>query len=339
MSTLGKIRRAALAGGAGIAALAAVNAALERSRTKISRARRQKTRHEIALGGDAYVFHWKNEQVRYQAAGDKRSPALVFIHGIGVGSSSSTWRHNFTQLARDFRVYAPDLLGFGASAKPPTAPYSAELYIELLGDFIAQVVVNESGNNPGARVVANGLGAAFAVHVADKNPSLVDSLILVAPTDAGESRPGVTGAAFYGLMHSPVLGASFYNAMASERSLRDHARKSLFYEKRIVTDALIARYYESSHQPGAQYALAAFFSGYLNTDMRAAFARLDQPITLVWGREDTLNPTPQGKALLKLNPRATLEIFDRARALPHEEHPEQFNQLVRRHLGARSVAA
>ena len=149
----------------------------------------------------------------------------------------------------------------------------------------------------------------------------------------------MTGAAFYGLLHSPVLGTSFYNAVTSERGVRDYARKQLFYERRFATPRLVAHYYAVSHLPGAQHAITAFLSGYLNTDVREPFARLRQSVTLVWGRQDETNPLEHAAELLSLNPRAGLEIFDRCRMMPQEEHPEKFNALVRNQLRALSAAA
>src|SRR5213595_2144066 len=95
---------------------------------------------------------------------------------------------------------------------------------------------------------------------------------------------------FSGLLKSPVLGTSFHNVMASERSIRDYARRYLFYDHRRVTDRLVAHLYATSHQPGAQHAIAAFVAGYLNTDMRGAFSRLAQPGILVWGKQDLTAP-------------------------------------------------
>nr|MDQ3805753.1 hypothetical protein [Acidobacteriota bacterium] len=135
--------------------------------------------------------------------------------------------------------------------------------------------------------------------------------------------------AFYGLLHSPVLGTSFYNAMTSERGLRDHARQQLFYNKRFATPRLVAHYYAVSHLPGAQHAVTAYISGYLNADIRAPFARLRQPVTLAWGRQDVVNPVEHAGGLLRLNPRARLELFDRCRRMPQEEHADRFNALLR----------
>jgi pimeloyl-ACP methyl ester carboxylesterase len=275
--------------------------------------------------------------VFYRVAGveDGRAP-LLFLHDTGAGASSFMWRKNFDPLAADFRVYAPDLPGFGFSDKPAGAPYSADLYTAFIRDFLREEVQRAP-----AHLIASGLSAAFAVRVADEHPALVSSLTLIAPTGAGafDSRPDLPGAAFYGLLHSPVLGESFYNAMTSERSLRDYARKRLFYDRRFATERLIAHYYAASHQPGAQHAVAAFLSGYLNADTREAFARLAQPVTFVWGREDITTPVTQADALCRLNPGARLEIFDRCRMTPQTEHAERFNDLIRATLQTRSAAA
>jgi pimeloyl-ACP methyl ester carboxylesterase len=327
MSKLGNLWKTMIAGGAGVAALAAMNAAIRKNASDPD---------DSALGGEARFFDWKYGNIFYKTAGiGHPGPPLVFIHGVGAGSSSFMWRKNFDVLARDFRVYALDLLGFGFSDKPSTAPYSADLYVELITDFIREVT-----GYP-ANVVASSLGAAYTIRVADEHPDLIKSMVLNAPTGADRlnTRPGMAGAAFYGLLQSPVLGTSFYNVMASERSIRDYSRKHLFYDHRRVSNRMVANFYATSHQQGAQHAIAAFLSGYLNTDTRAAFSRLTQRVMLVWGKQDQTTPVAQAVALLEANPRASLEVFDYCRMMPEQEHPEKFNALVRDAFLARSAAA
>ena len=131
MSKLGNIWKTMLAGGAGVAALAALNAAIQRNASEPD---------DSALGGEAHFFRWKHGRVFYKTAGaENPGPPLVFIHGVGAGASSFMWRKNFDDLARDFRVYAFDLLGFGFSDKPAAASYSADLYVDLITDFIREV--------------------------------------------------------------------------------------------------------------------------------------------------------------------------------------------------------
>ena len=324
MGKLGNLWKTLLAGGAGVAALAAVNASIQRNALEPD---------DSALGGEAKLFSWKYGQIFYKEAGvDNPGLPIVFIHGIDAGVSSFMWRKNFDELAHNFRVLAFDVLGFGFSDKPPAAPYSADLYVELISDFIREVAGGR------ANVVASSLGASYAVRVADEHPELINALILNAPAgyDTMNRRPGMAGAAFYGLLQSPVLGTSFYNVMSSERSIRDYARRTLFYDYRRVTDRLVAHLYATSHQPGAQYAIAAFMSGYLNCDMSGAFSRLVQPIVLVCGKQDVSTPVSKAIAMLDLNPRARLEIFDFCRVMPEQEHPEKFNALAREWFMTRS---
>jgi pimeloyl-ACP methyl ester carboxylesterase len=327
MGKLENIWKTMLAGGAGVAALAALNAVIQRNASEPD---------DSALGGEAQFFHWKHGRVFYKRAGPVTSALpLVFVHGIGAGSSSFMWRKNFDDLAQHFRVYALDLLGFGFSDKPATAPYSADLYVELISDFIREVSGYPSN------VIASSLGAAYAIRVADEHPELINAMVLNGPTgsDNLNRRPGMAGAAFYGLLQSPVLGTSFYNVMASERSIREYARDHLFYNQHRVTDRLVTNLYATSHQPGAQHAIAAFLSGYLNTDTRAPFSRLIQRTVLVWGKQDTTTPLEKGVSLLQLNAHAGLEVFDYCRMMPEQEHPESFNALVRDTFLARSAVA
>src|SRR6266850_7823737 len=194
MGKLGNIWKTMLAGGAGVAALAALNAAIRRNASEPD---------DSALGGEAHFFRWKHGRVFYKTAGaENPGLPLVFIHGVGAGASSFMWRKNFDELARDFRVYAFDLLGFGFSEKPASAAYSADLYVELITDFIREVSGDPSN------VIASSLGAAYAIRIADEHPELINSMILNGPTgsDTLNRRPGMAGAAFYGLLQSPVLG-------------------------------------------------------------------------------------------------------------------------------------
>ena len=316
-----------LAGGAGIAALAAVNAVIRRNVDEPD---------DSALGGEAHFLEWKHGKIFYKTSGAAHvGPPLVFVHGVGAGTSSFMWRKNFDVLAKEFRVYAFDLLGFGLSDKPATAPYSADLYVDLIADFIREV----SGYP--ANIIASSLGSSYAIRVADEHPELINSMVLNAPTgsDTLNTRPGMAAAAFYGLLQSPVLGMSFYNVMASERGIRDYACKHLFYDPRRVSDRLVANFYATSHQQGAQHAMAAFLSGYLNTETPAAFSRLTQSVILVLGKQDLTTPVEKGMKLLQLNPRAVAEVFDYCRMMPEQEHPERFNALVREAFLARSAAA
>src|SRR5947209_2790107 len=151
MGKLQKFLKGLVAGGAGVAALAAVNATVAREAPEPETG---------ALGGEAGTYPLRHGQIFYRHAGAEDSPPVLFVHGIGAGARSFMWRRNFLPLSTDHRTYAVDLLGFGYSDKPAAAPYSADLYVELISDFLREVVARP------AAIVAHTPSAAFAVRVA-----------------------------------------------------------------------------------------------------------------------------------------------------------------------------
>src|SRR5206468_2801608 len=69
--------------------------------------------------------------LHYIVAG--RGPAVVLVHGLGGFAES--WRHTTRALADRTTVYALDLPGFGASAKPP-ARYRLSYFASALHGFM-----------------------------------------------------------------------------------------------------------------------------------------------------------------------------------------------------------
>ena len=100
---------------------------------------------------------------------------ILLVHSFGPGHDSEEWRTVAEILAHDHRVYAVDLLGWGLSHRPDIT-YDGELYIELLRDFLEDIVQRPTV------LAAAGLAAAYAVQVAVDHPERVTALALVTPS-------------------------------------------------------------------------------------------------------------------------------------------------------------
>lgn len=92
-------------------------------------------------------------RVRTLVAGDPEGPVVVLIHGLGMASESMV--DMAVHLAPDFRVYAPDLPGFGASERPPRA-LSMRGLADALDRWCEAVGIDDAvvvGNSYGAQVI------------------------------------------------------------------------------------------------------------------------------------------------------------------------------------------
>lgn len=284
------------------------------------------------LGGERGRYAWTLGDIFYTVKG--QGTPIVLVHGIYAGASSYEYRHVFDLLARDFRVYAFDLLGFGLSARPPIV-YTPVLYEELIQDFIRQVV---GGADQPVRVIASTLGAAFTIRAAAERPGLFERLVLIEPTGFEElaaSDETLPRRAARALLRSPLIGQGIYNLIASRPSIRYYLRSQTYARKSEVSDDMVDYYYTISHQPGSRFAPASFISGTLNTPVANVYPLLKRPILLCWGKDARFTPLENARAFRQANPRTELRVFD-CGGLPQDELPEEFTREVTEWLTAGS---
>jgi len=106
-------------------------------------------------------------------------PTVVLVHGLAV--SSGYMAPTALHLAAYYRVYAPDLPGFGKSAKPAHI-----LSIPELADALADWM--EVMGLPPAVLLGNSLGCQVIVDFALKYPERITHAVLVGPTMDPQAR-------------------------------------------------------------------------------------------------------------------------------------------------------
>lgn len=278
------------------------------------------------LGGEEGSFDWRGYDIAYTVRG--QGPALLFVHGIHTAAWSYEWRNNVDVLAEEGRhtVFALDLLGFGRSDRP-ACRYSARLYMGLIADFAARVVAEP------CTLVGRGLTAAYAIVLGARDPGRFPSLVLVEPTGLVRHNDGPTMTQDVQRMAAgvPVFGTAMFNAMASRRALAAYLEEA-YADDGLVTDEMVDIHHAAAHQPGAKFAAAALAARQLNVDVRRALRRLTQPALLVWGEQAVHTPLEDARGFLALHPEFELAILDPSGDLPHEERPDEFNEIVRAFL-------
>lgn len=107
--------------------------------------------------------------------GPDDAPAIIFLHGFP--ESARTWRYQLADLARDFRVIAPDQRGYARSSKPEGEEnYTPD---NMIADLFALADLLEIEN---FTLVGHDWGGAIAWGAALGNPSRINRLaILNAP--------------------------------------------------------------------------------------------------------------------------------------------------------------
>jgi pimeloyl-ACP methyl ester carboxylesterase len=136
---------------------------------------------------DGAAFHVR---VSVEPVPENRPP-IVLVHGLLV--SSRYMMPTAKRLAPDFRVYAPDLPGYGKSDKPRRA-----LNVPELADALAAWM--RSAGLKRAALVANSFGCQVAAHFAVRYPERVERLILLGPTVDPHARGLLSIAARWLLM-------------------------------------------------------------------------------------------------------------------------------------------
>jgi pimeloyl-ACP methyl ester carboxylesterase len=256
-------------------------------------------------------------EIAYQRLGD--GPPVLLLHSFGPGHQCGEWQIAAEILAERHTVFAPDLLGWGRSEKPEIT-YDGELYIQLLLDFLHEVVGERTW------IVAAGLPAAYAVQVGVDHPELLRGLGLVVPLgiEIHGDEPDFKDAAVHRMLRLPVLGTSALNLYTSRSSVENHLKREVFAHPDRVDASLVESHYRAAHQPGAHRALAAYLAGYLNHGVEDVLPRLPLPTWLAWGRQAT-SPTVEAADLwLRRLRTAAFEVFERSGNLPHAEVPVAF---------------
>ena len=254
-------------------------------------------------------------------------PPLVFLHSFGPGHDASQWHRAAELLADDYTVIVPDLLGWGESDRP-AVHYDDELYLQLIEDFLIDVVRRRPV------VVASGLAAAYAVQLVADAPDLVSALALVGPqgVDDHADEPDLKDALVHRFLRLPIFGTAAMNAATSRGAVENHLKSELYASSDRVDAALIERHYRSCHQSGARHALAAHLAGYLNHDVERELRRVEVPVWLAWGREARISPVELAERWQQGLPHSTLEVFDWCGSLPHAETPGLFARRLRAFL-------
>lgn len=272
------------------------------------------------------VFHAEHSRfadvdgvrVHFQEAGSPDAPVLFLIHGFA--SSNLVWSKVLLELAaQGFRVVAPDLLGYGYSAKPRDLEYTIGRQAKMIVDLMHELEIDR------ASIVGSSYGGAVAATIALDYPKLIEKLVLVGAVT--NNRP--TRYLLMRLFGSPVIGDILSPLVVGSRRLLRMRMKRVYDRHAWPMDE---RRVEARHLPlrtrGSHRAIIRTVRRWDAERISRDAHLLTQPTMVVWGDRDREVPLADGHRLQEEIPEARLIVFRECGHLPHEEYPDEFVDVV-----------
>ncbi len=253
---------------------------------------------------------------------------LIFLHNFGGGASAYEWSKVYPAFASNYRVLAPDLIGWGESDHP-VRDYQIADYIKTIAEFIQQTCQTK------AIVVASSLTAALTVRLAILQPNLFQALFLVCPSGFDDFGQGAGRRLPLQVISTPLLDRLIYALGAeNELAVRNFLMRFLFAKPERVSEEMVQAYLASAQQPNAEYAALAFLRGDLYFDLALYLPQLTIPTVMLWGEQAQFTSVNLGRRLAQLNPQAigAIDAIAGAGVLPHLETPEMVIGLMQRYL-------
>jgi 2-hydroxy-6-oxonona-2,4-dienedioate hydrolase len=260
------------------------------------------------------------QRINYLEAGS--GPAVILLHGLG--GDSTNWAATVPALAEKFKVYVPDQIGFGESAKP-LMNYRVSTLVDFLNEFFVKAGITR------ASLVGNSLGGWTSAAFALAHPEKVERLVLV---DAAGYSPSRTGTKTLSRDEMLQLNPS---TLAGVRTLMS----VVIYNKQMLTDQFIAQAFAGRMAKNDGYTVNMFIDSILRGEdiLDGKLGAIKAPTLIVWGREDLLTPLTMGKALAEDIRGSELFVIDKCGHVPQIESPVAFNQKVIAFLSTAQGAA
>ncbi len=253
---------------------------------------------------------------------------LVFLHGFGGGSSAYEWSKVYPAFASEYKIIAPDLIGWGES-EHIERNYQIEDYLTTIGEFLTQI------SSIPVTVVASSLTAAFIIRLAIARPELFKSLILTTPAGLSDFGNDYSRSFFAQLISTPILDRILYSTgLATANGIRSFLEQRQFARPSRICEEIVDAYLESAKQPNAEYAALSFVRGDLCFDLSAYIGQLTTPTAIIWGQKSQFTGPEIGQRLAATNPQA-IKVFQQLEDVgltPQLELPAVTIGLIRQFL-------
>jgi pimeloyl-ACP methyl ester carboxylesterase len=271
---------------------------------------------------------WRRHQ-RWMVVGGRRvnvielgsGPPIVFVHGLS--GSWQNWLEQLPVFARDHRVVAFDLPGFGAS-EMPAGEITISGYARFADELCSALGIDS------AAVVGNSMGGFIGAELAIAFPARVERLVLVsaAGLTIEHQRDERALVVLRTLDRRLAAYAGWLGTRSDALTRRPRARRMIFglvaHRPDLLPAPLIAEQIRGSGKPGFVPALDALTS----YPIRDRLPEIACPTLIVWGTEDRLVPVRDADEFAQLIPNSRKVVWEQTGHMAMLERPAAFNRLL-----------
>jgi len=260
--------------------------------------------------------------------GDKLA---LLLHGFP--ESSFSWRYQMPLLAElGYRVWAPDLRGYGQTTRPLcVADYSLELLMEDVAGLI------DASGARSTLLIAHDWGGVIAWYFAMRRVRPLDRLVVMnlphpVPMARALRTPRQMLRSWYALFFQiPGLPERLL-AARNCRAIGD-AFRNMAIDKSRFPDEVLRVYRENAAQPGALTAMLNYYRALVRggggeRQRRLGYPPIETPTLMIWGEEDSALGKETTYGTEAYVPNLTLRYLPRVSHWVQQEAPEQVNAIL-----------
>ena len=257
------------------------------------------------------------ETWHYLDGGPAEAPVVLLLHGFSADKDN--WTRFSKKLTDQYRVIAPDLPGFGESARHFERDYSVSAQSDWLHDFAAALKLDRF------HLGGNSMGGFIAAFYAYRYSSQVESLVLI--NNAGITSPNASEMQLaLERGENPLLTSS---AEDFDRLLGFVTYKQPFVPwpakgvlaQRSFEDSAFNRRIFDSYKDARAVGLEPIL-----TDIR-------QPVLIIWGEFDRVIDVSSVDVMRPLLPQAKVVIMQDTGHIPMLERPQETSAHYLEFLG------
>lgn len=249
-------------------------------------------------------------------------PPILLIHGFGA--STYTWRHIAPDLARDYRVIAVDMKGFGQSDKPFDDGYSVFDQADLLAQLIEDLDLRD------LTIVGHSFGGGVAlVLVLDQDERLkgrISKLVLLDSIAYPQDIP-----MFFRMLNMPLV--SHLGVRMVPPSVQTRIALQIAYlDNSKIEDEEVETYAAPLRTAAGKHAIIHSARQIMPEgieELSRRYKTIEQPTLIVWCDHDRIVPLDVGLKLRRTLPNSTLRLVEECGHMPQEEQPEATLGLLR----------